>query len=188
MSTNPAAGATAAPATPAETPAVTPETAAPVAATTEVAVEPTPVNYPKPTNKDELYRQLAGRMNSRVEAVRGPGRKVFGDQHGHDFLEYVLEGLLTVLVTPEEDGTYKPHTLGIPGGLGSFGLDVAKATTKRTPRGDMIDVPARWRFLWRGGKYHDDLLKSLPAPPASAQSTEDTEEASAEAPAAPASA
>lgn len=120
---------------------------------------------PSPTKKEELYRDLATRLNMVVERKRGKGRQCFGDNHGRDILVAVIDGLVDIVLQPMDSaGRPAEGSVGIPGGYGSMQLGTAAATRKVTPQGKEIDVPIRWRMVWRPGKTVDDRLHALPPP------------------------
>ena len=111
-----------------------------------------------------------------VEEKRGKGRQVFGDAHGHDIVESVWNGFLGILLQLDKEGKAQECSVGIPDGFGSLKLGTAKATSKKTPQGQLVSVPKRWRVVWRPGKKVDSLLEALPPPP-QVDSAEDTNSA-----------
>jgi hypothetical protein len=124
-----------------------------------------PEAFSAPKNKEEFYNQLVTRLNNLVEAKRGHGRKVFGNSHGRDIVVLVFDGLADILTHPNGEGTVVPNNLGMPGGWGSIQLGTAKATTKRTPQGKVVEVPKRWRVVWKPGKAMSDRIRMLEGPP-----------------------
>jgi len=138
-------------------------------ATTEAATEAPPVGPPK--DKDELYRQIATKLNGMVEEKRGKGKQVFGDNHARDILVSVFDGLTDILFQTDENGKAAEGSVGIPAGYGSMQLGTAAATVKKTPQGVTVNVPKRWRSVWRPGKSVDERLKKLPPPEPDAPAT-----------------
>lgn len=138
------------------------EEKADVAATSENSLPEVVTAAPK--KKEDLYKQMAARLNAQVEKVRGEGRKVFGDHHMRDVMVGVFQGLMEIATQTDESGKAEVGTVGIPGGFGSFQLGTAAATVKKTPQGQVLNVPKRWRFVWKPGKAVDDRLDTLPVP------------------------
>lgn len=169
----------------AEEAVVAAETAeAPVAEKTEKK-ESTPrekfsITKTAPKSKEDLYRQVQTALNDLVTEKRGPGRQVFGDQHAHDIVTGVFAGFVGILLQTDKNGQAQECSVGIPAGYGSLQLGTAAPTTKRTPQGQVVSVPRRWRAVWRPGKAVEDLLDALPPPPQDApKAAEAAPEASA---------
>jgi nucleoid DNA-binding protein len=158
-----------------ETPAV--EAPAPAEPAQEV-----PILTGAEKTKEDIYRSFATYLNAKVEKAFQPVarrvleqkgmeikmRQVFGDQVGRDLMVAVYQGLLTLVTTKDENGAAQVTSVGIPGGFGSIQLTTAAATTKRTPQGQTVEVPKRWRLKYSPGKTVDETLDSLAPPPADA--------------------
>jgi len=165
------------------------ETTAPVADAAKAEAK-APEAAKKPVSKEELYRSISTSMNAKVDEYFAPVaarvkdkakmeikmRQVFGDQDARDLVVAVFDGLFDILLTPGEDGSVKPVSLGIPGGFGSIQLTTAGATTKKTPQGQTVEVQKRWRVKYSPGKSVDERLKQLPAPAEDAGDPEDAKD------------
>jgi hypothetical protein len=130
-------------------------------------------------DKEDMYRSIANYLNAKVEKVFAAVarrvkdqknmdiklRQVFGDQHARDLTVGLFDGLMSILLQQDEGGQYVESSVGIPGGYGSLQLTTAAATIKRTPQGQTVEVPKRWRLKWSPGKTVDEKLDALPAPP-----------------------
>lgn len=145
-------------------------------------------------DKEDMYRSVANYLNAKVERVFSPVakrvkdqknmdiklRQVFGDQHARDLTVAIFDGLVGILLQQDEKGNYVEASVGIPGGYGSLQLTTAAATTKRTPQGQTVEVPKRWRLKWSPGKTVDEKLDALPAPPPDAEGSSSSTSETAE--------
>jgi len=130
-----------------------------------------------PEDKEDLYRLLAGKLNTKVEQYFEPVakrvkdqknmdikmRQVFGDQDIRDLTVAIFDGLFDILLQ-DVDPKAEKYSTGIPGGYGSLQLMTAAATTKKTPQGQLVPVKKRWRVKYSPGKSVDERLAKLPAP------------------------
>lgn len=114
--------------------------------------------------KEDLYEAIKQRLNEQVISKRGTGAQVFGDTHTHDIVVSVWEGFFRILTQLDAEGQAQVASLGIPNGYGSLKLMTAAATKKRTPQGAIVQVPKRWRAVWRPGKRVEEILDTLPPP------------------------
>jgi hypothetical protein len=142
----------------------------------------------KPRTKEEAYRIISQRLNTKVQSYFQPiadrvmkkhkesikMRQVFGDTDARDLVVSMWDMFYDILLTPNDDGTVEPTSLGIPGGHGSLQLTTAGATTKMTPQRVSVKVDKRWRVKYSPGKTVDERLSQLPPPPQDA--AEDNED------------
>jgi hypothetical protein len=143
-----------------------------------------------PTSKEKLYRQIASRLNNKVDAYFKPVaervqkkhgeeikmRQVFGDSDARNLVVIVWRGLFDILLCPGDGGAISEVNVGIPGGFGSLQLTTAGATKKKTPQGQVVDVQKRWRVKYSAGRTVDVLLEQLPPPPPDAVVTADEDD------------
>ena len=149
-------------------------------AATPTAETPTAASGDAPTKKEDMYRAMADLLNAKVHKAFEPIarrasekgidkgsslsiRKVFGDNDARDLTVAVFDGLTDILFQTD-GGKASEGSVGIPAGFGSLQLTTAAATTKRTPQGNTVEVPERWRVKWSPGKAVDEKLAKLPAP------------------------